>query len=78
MLAEELEPMLTPRRREYLTIRLAPLTEKQRKALSAEVRRCSDYRVRRSLDDSALALAVLGCLTGVRQVAGVCRAKTRS
>lgn len=73
MLAEELEPMLTPRRREYLTIRLAPLSQKQRKALSAEVRRCSDYRVRRSLDDSALVLAVLGCLTGVRQVAGALR-----
>jgi hypothetical protein len=61
-----LELMADDQRLQELTAALAELTDKQRRALSGRVREQAE---RFSDERQARALAVLGCVTGVRQVA---------
>lgn len=66
--AAELRRRVESGERSQLVRGLAPLSEKDRKALAPGIREWSSAP-HRDLDQTSMAIAIVGCLTGIRQVA---------
>ena len=67
--ADELTSLLRPGHQQTLVHRMAPLNETERRRLAPTIRKQSSWSFSGKHDDTALALAVLGLLGGVRQIA---------